>query len=90
MAAKKVRVLGVHGLGHQEVNWFENWKAAIRELYPDPTAIELEFLPVNYDPIFKDVDGAVSRTATDLQTDAISPTPTLALAHGRPPLGQGG
>ncbi|CAN5171357.1 hypothetical protein BH10PSE3_BH10PSE3_09330 [soil metagenome] len=62
MAAKKVRILGVHGLGHQEINWFEGWKAAIRLIYPDPETIEVEFLPCYYDPIFRDVDLSLGET----------------------------
>lgn len=53
--ARKVRILGVHGLGHQELNWFEDWKKVVRAIYAESGDIELEFQACYYDPIFKDV-----------------------------------
>ena len=53
--AKTVRILGVHGLGHQELNWFEDWKKVVRAIYADADDLQLEFQACNYDQIFQNV-----------------------------------
>lgn len=63
MEAREIRILGVHGLGHQKQDWFEEWKAAIRGIYPDPTKIELKFDTCFYDPIFETVHISPAETA---------------------------
>ncbi|CAN7624127.1 caspase family protein [Phenylobacterium sp. LjRoot225] len=52
----KLKLLGVHGLGDQRHStWKEDWPKAIREVFPTPSGLELEFEFVEYDDIFKDV-----------------------------------
>ncbi len=57
---KKVKILGVHGLGdHRNSTWKEDWTAALRAVFPGQQAvegrerIELEFAFVTYDDIFE-------------------------------------
>jgi len=57
MARKKLRILGVHGLGdHRNSTWKEDWKAAVLGAFPGRTDIELEFAFLSYDHIFEQVD----------------------------------
>lgn len=57
-----IRILGVHGLGKQEANWFEEWKATVRKVY-EHSSVQLEFEACYYDPIFDDVDLSVGEIA---------------------------
>jgi metacaspase-1 len=66
---KKVKILGVHGLGdHRNSTWKEDWTAALRAVFPGQQAvdgrerIELEFAFVTYDDIFESVDLSVWET----------------------------
>lgn len=58
---KKLKVLGVHGLGdHRTSTWKEDWQTALLEVFPgQKNDIELEFAFVSYDDIFEDVDLSV-------------------------------
>lgn len=56
MAGKKVRILGVHGLGHQKDSWFQEWIDAVQDVYKGVEGLEFEFQACNYDPIFNDID----------------------------------
>jgi hypothetical protein len=56
MAKKTVRILGVHGLGHQQPKWFEDWIEVIQTIYRGHDELKFEFQACNYDPIFEQVD----------------------------------
>ena len=54
---KKLKVLGVHGLGdHRNSTWESDWEDALRLVFPGQDRIDLEFRFVNYDPVFEDVE----------------------------------
>lgn len=60
---KKLKILGVHGLGdHRTSTWREDWQAALRAVFPGQTDVLLEFAFVTYDDIFEDVDLSVWET----------------------------
>jgi metacaspase-1 len=66
---KKVKILGVHGLGdHRNSTWKEDWTATLRAAFPGQQAaagrerVELEFAYLTYDDIFEDVDLSVWET----------------------------
>ncbi|MGH7346931.1 MAG: caspase family protein, partial [Candidatus Rokuibacteriota bacterium] len=66
---KKLKILGVHGLGdHRNSTWKEDWTAALRAVFPGQQAVEgrervqLEFAFVTYDDIFESVDLSVWET----------------------------
>lgn len=63
MAARKVRILGVHGLGHQEATWFKDWVDVIEGIYKNDPELELEFQACYYDPIFEGIDLTPLETA---------------------------
>ena len=55
--AKKLKVLGVHGLGdHRNSTWEQDWSNALKRAFPGQDRIELEFAFVTYDPIFENVN----------------------------------
>ncbi len=55
--AKKLKVLGVHGLGdHRNSTWKEDWTRALQSVFPGQDRIDLEFTFVTYDPIFENVE----------------------------------
>ncbi len=50
MAARALRILGVHGLGdHRSGKWIEEWKGALKAA----TSSEVEFEPASYDHIME-------------------------------------
>ena len=51
--ARKVRILGVHGLGHQKLDWLDEWSRLIRTIYDGADELELEFAACFYDSIFE-------------------------------------
>src|SRR5262245_31490505 len=52
--AKRIRILGVHGLGdHRNSTWKADWERVIRESFPGQPDITLEFEFITYDPIFE-------------------------------------
>jgi hypothetical protein len=54
---KKLKVLGVHGLGdHRNSTWKDDWKATLLAVFPGQTEIDLQFAFLTYDPIFERVD----------------------------------
>jgi hypothetical protein len=66
---RKVKILGVHGLGdHRASTWKEDWQAALLAVFPGQQAmagqehIQLEFTFLTYDDIFEDVDLSVWET----------------------------
>jgi hypothetical protein len=66
---RKVKILGVHGLGdHRASTWKEDWQAALLAVFPGQQAvaeqehIQLEFAFLTYDDIFEDVDLSVWET----------------------------
>ncbi|HEU4368113.1 MAG TPA: caspase family protein [Methylomirabilota bacterium] len=66
---KKVKILGVHGLGdHRNSTWKEDWTAVLLAAFPGQHAVagrervQLEFTFVTYDDIFEDVDLSVWET----------------------------
>ena len=62
--AKKLKVLGVHGLGdHRNSTWKEDWTRALQGVFPGQDRIDLEFTFVTYDPIFEEVDISAWETA---------------------------
>ena len=57
---KKLKILGVHGLGdHRGSTWKEDWTAALRAVFPGQDTIELDFSFLTYDDIFEKVDLSV-------------------------------
>ena len=47
--AKKLKVLGVHGLGdHRNSTWKQDWTEAMLRAFPGQDSIELEFVFVTY------------------------------------------
>jgi metacaspase-1 len=66
---KKVKILGVHGLGdHRNRTWEEDWTAALLAAFPgqraasDRERVRLDFAFVTYDDIFEQVDLSVWQT----------------------------
>lgn len=60
---KKVKVLGVHGLGdHRNSTWKQDWEAALLAVFPGQPEIELECSFLTYDDIFEKVDLTVWQT----------------------------
>lgn len=52
--AKRLKVLGVHGLGdHRNSTWKADWERTIRETFPGQPDVSLEFEFITYDPIFE-------------------------------------
>jgi hypothetical protein len=52
--AKRLKVLGVHGLGdHRNSTWKADWERVLRASFPGQPEIELEFRFITYDPIFE-------------------------------------
>jgi len=57
MAANKIVILGVHGLGdHTRSSWRETWEKSVRSAFPTGDAIELDFRFITYDPIFENTE----------------------------------
>ncbi|MGH9162553.1 MAG: caspase family protein, partial [Vicinamibacteraceae bacterium] len=62
-AMKKLKILGVHGLGdHRNSTWKEDWKASLLKVFPGQQTVELEFAFLTYDDIFEKVDLSVWET----------------------------
>ena len=60
---KKLKILGVHGLGdHRRSTWQADWQAALLSVFPGQRDLDLEFAFVTYDDIFEDVDLSVWET----------------------------
>jgi len=60
---KKLKILGVHGLGdHRTSTWKEDWKAALLAVFPGQPEVQLEFAFVSYDDVFEKVDLSVWET----------------------------
>jgi hypothetical protein len=54
---KKLKILGVHGLGdHRGTTWKEDWTAALRQAVPGQQSVDLDVEFVTYDDIFANVD----------------------------------
>jgi hypothetical protein len=54
---KKLKLLGVHGLGdHRASTWKEDWKATLKAAFPGQSEVDLEVAFVSYDDIFEQVD----------------------------------
>jgi len=57
MPKKKLKILGVHGLGdHRNSTWKQDWQAAVVKAFPGQDNIDLEFEFLSYDYIFEKVD----------------------------------
>ena len=55
--ARTLKILGVHGLGdHRESSWKEDWQAAVTNVFPAGSELQLAFSFVDYDAIFANVD----------------------------------
>lgn len=50
------RVLGIHGLGKQREDWFEEWKTAIELTVPPGSDVQFVFDSLYYDDIYEDVE----------------------------------
>lgn len=60
---KKLKILGVHGLGdHRNSTWKDDWKAALLAVFPGQHDVQLEFAFLTYDDIFETVDLSVWET----------------------------
>ncbi|MBI2993517.1 MAG: caspase family protein [Gammaproteobacteria bacterium] len=57
MPKKKLKILGVHGLGdHRNSTWKQDWQTAVIKAFPGQDNIDLEFEFLSYDHIFENVD----------------------------------
>lgn len=57
---KKLKILGVHGLGdHRGSTWKEDWAAQLRAVFPGQQQLALEFAFLSYDDIFESVELSV-------------------------------
>jgi hypothetical protein len=56
--AKRLKILGIHGLGdHRNTTWEAEWRAALLGAVPgQPELVEIDFTGINYDDIFEKVD----------------------------------
>lgn len=60
---KKLKILGVHGLGdHRNSTWKDDWKATVLAVFPGQQDVQLEFAFVTYDDIFEKIDLSVWET----------------------------
>lgn len=61
--AKKLRILGVHGLGdHRMSPWREQWTSAITSCFPAESGLDLEFDFAFYDQIFEKTEISFAET----------------------------
>lgn len=76
--AQHLKIMGVHGLGdHRASPWQAEWEAAVRGVFHNQGAVDLEFSFVNYDQIFAKVDLSVWETlqaVAKLTSSAVSTT----------------
>ena len=60
---KRIKVLGVHGLGdHRKRTWQTEWREALESVFPGQPDVQLDCVFATYDDIFEKVDLSVWET----------------------------